>query len=329
MKTAKISIIIPCYAEYRFRELSELLDSITAQSYKNIETLIITERSQSLTDRIRKYAEENHYQNIRVIQNQEEWGSYSSRNVGIREAKGDILAFVDDDALIFPDWAEETAKSYTANESAIGLTGPILPLWEHESMAWFPKEFYWIFSCTYWEWTEKMPVRNGYGTNISFRKEAFTRCGLFPITLAANEPAKIDWQRPGAKETEFSIRVTHKTGKQIIYDPNIRVKHRVNRYRFSTKFITRRAYWEGYAKALLNRRYRQYNNHVLSTEYKLLFRILFKLVPHSLGLLFKHPIIAIRHLWICGLVLSSVTVGYAAYSLLVTLRPGRKTSRDN
>ena len=325
MKLAKISIITPCYTTERLKDVTELLDSIQAQSYKNIEVLIIAERSPELANSIRNYVEEKGYLNVQVLYNQGEWGSYSSRNLGIKHAQGDILAFIDDDALLVPDWAEETAKTYAVDSSIIGLTGPILPLWERESMAWFPKELYWIFSCTYWDWTEKTQVRNGYGTNISFRREAFDSCGLFKSSLEVKGRGKSDWQRPGAKETEFSLRVTQKTGKRIIYHPNIRVRHKVYRYRLSTNFIVKRAYWEGYAKALLNKWYHPSDKKVLSTEYSLLGRILFNFLPYSLGLLFRHPIIALRRLWVCLLTLSSVATGYASYTLRNLLVIRRQT----
>jgi len=314
-KLPKISIITPCYTIARLKDITELLDSIHIQTYENIEVLIVAERSLELAGSIRSYVEEKGYHNTQVLYNQEEWGSYSARNLGIRQAQGDIIAFIDDDALLFPDWAEETVNTYADDDSIIGLTGPILPLWEQDSMAWFPRELYWIFSCTYWDWTEKTEVRNGYGTNISFRRDAFHCCGLFKSSLEIKGQGKSDWQRPGAKETEFSLRVTQKTGKRIIYNPSIRVKHKVYRYRLSTNFIARRAYWEGYAKALLNRWYRPSDKKLLVTEYDLLRRIFFNLLPRSLGLLFKHPMIATRQLWVTAVVLSCVAGGYLGYNL--------------
>ena len=182
-------------------------------------------------------------------------------------------------------------------------------------MSWFPRELYWIFSCTYWDWSEKREVRNGYGTNISFLREAFDVYGLFKNSLETGEQGKSDWQRPGAKETEFSVRVTQKTGKRIVYNPNIKVRHKVYRYRLSTGFIVKRAYWEGYAKAWLKKWNRSSNSKVLATEYELLRRIFLNLVPGSLALLLRQPIVALRRLWITALVLCCVAIGYTGYNL--------------
>lgn len=323
MALAKISIIVPCYSPNRLNDVYELLDSINTQSYRNIETLIVTERSPELASGINSYVKEKGYGNIKVLYNEGDWGSYSARNLGIEQAQGGVLAFIDDDALLLPDWAEATARSYAEDESVIGLTGPILPLWQDSLMSWFPREFYWIFSCTYWDWAEKREVRNGYGTNISFLRQAFDACGLFKNSLEVGERGQSDWQRPGAKETEFSIRVTQKTGKRIVYNPKIRVKHKVYRYRLSTSFIAKRAYWEGYAKAWLNRWSRSSNRRVLATEYQLLRRIFLSLIPGSLALLLRHPFIALRRLWITALALSCVSSGYLVYRLSRLFSRGR------
>ena len=311
----KISIITTSYTMDRFKDVAELLDSIQAQSYKNIETIVVAERAPELAEKIRNYTQEKDYPNVLVFYNQGEWGLSSARNLGIGQASGKIIAFVDDDALLFPDWAEETAKAYADDSSIIGLTGPILPLWENESMSWFPREFYWIFSCTYWDWAKPTEVRNGYGTNISFRREAFDRCGLFKTSFGVKGYGKSGWQGLGGEETELSLRLKQRTGRRIVYHPNIKVKHKVYRYRLSNSFIRKRAYWEGQAKAMFNKLYRSDNEEVLSTEYELLHRIFFKLVPVSLKLLFIHPAVAFRRLRVTILVLACVAAGYLNYNL--------------
>ena len=311
----KISIISTSYTMDRFRDIIELLDSIQSQTYRNIEAIFVAERSPELAKSIRDYAQEKAYANVLVLYNEGEWGLSSARNLGIRQASGKILAFVDDDALLFPDWAEETARAYGKDNSIIGLTGPILPLWEDESMSWFPREFYWIFSCTYWDWTKPTEVRNGYATNISFQREAFDQCGLFKTSLGIKGYGKSGWQGVGGEETEFSLRVKHQTGKRIVYHPNIKVKHKVYRYRHSSNFIRKRAYWEGYAKAMFNKLYHSEDKggEVLSTEHELLHRIFFKSMPNSLKLLFSQPVVALRQLWVTILVLASVAAGYLKY----------------
>lgn len=182
-------------------------------------------------------------------------------------------------------------------------------------MAWFPREFYWIFSCTYWDWTQPTEVRNGYGTNISFRREAFDQCGLFKTNLGVKGYGKGGWQGLGGEETEFSLRVKRQTHKRIVYHPNIKVKHKVYRYRLSNSFIGKRAYWEGNAKAMFNKLYCSDSEQILSTEHELLHRIFSRLIPNSLKLLFRQPKVALRQLRVTILVLACVAAGYLNYNL--------------
>jgi glycosyltransferase involved in cell wall biosynthesis len=314
VKNPLVSIITTAYTLDRFKDITELLDSLAAQSYKNTETLIVAERLPELAEDIKKYIAGKGYTKMRVLFNQGEWGSYPSRNLGIGEAKGDIIAFVDDDAVPFPDWVEQTVKVYGEDSSVVGVTGPILPIWQDKSMDWFPRELYWIFSCTYRLFAERTEVRNGFCTNLSFRREAFDKCGLFKSSLVGEGWGKSDWQQPAAQETEFCLRAKRGTGKRIVYDPGVRVRHKVYGYRLSSRFLARRGYWEGYAKAMLKGLYRAIGEEVLATEYELLRYILFKLLLQTVGHLFRQPATAWRQLWALITVLSGVAGGYLSYS---------------
>lgn len=323
MNLPKISIIITSYTIDRLKDIRELLDSIKAQTYQGIETVFVAERSPELADSIRKYVIENDYSNLRVLYNEGEWGLSSARNLAIQKVSGDIIAFIDDDALLFPNWAEETVKTYTEDSSVIGVTGPILPQWEEEQMSWFPLEFYWVFSCTYWNMPGITEVRNGYGANLSFLKEAFSSVGLLKTSLGVKGRGRSGWQEPGAEEADFSLRVKRKTGKRIVYNPLVRVKHKVYRYRITAKFVAKRAYWEGYAKAMLNHWYQPTSGErVLSTEYELLRRVLLKFLPDALAHLFFKPVTSLRQLWVAAVALSGVVSGYLSYQLSSLLGRG-------
>jgi glycosyltransferase involved in cell wall biosynthesis len=310
---ALISIITSSYTLDRLTDIMELLDSIAAQTYTNIETLVVTERSPQLTEKVRKYISTRGYEGMRVIVNEGERGASSARNLALDEARGEIIAFIDDDAVLFPDWARVTITAYAGDKSVIGLTGPILPRWESPA-DWFPRELYWIFSCTYWDPSARMRVRNGYGTNLSFRGAAFRTGARFRTSLGVKGRGKKGWQEPGGEELELSLRIQRATGKHIIYDPGVKVWHKVYRYRLGAAFMSKRAYWEGYAKAMLRRLYRPAAGEVvLSTEYQLLRRILFRLLPSAFGRLFYRPRAGWHQLRVTILVLACVAGGYLGY----------------
>jgi len=324
---APISIVVTSYSVRQMNDIQDLLYSIKNQSYRDIETIFITERSQELFSILK--TKECDFPGLKVIFNDRIPGMSASRNMGAKMASGEIVAFVDDDAVLTKQWAEETARVYDNDSGIIGLTGPILPLWEESAMAWFPREFYWLFSCTYFDWKEVKEVRNGYGTNISFRKEVFDK-GMFFATglggVGSKQGPDFKKQKTTAEETELSLKIRAVTGKRIEYNPKIVVYHKVYRFRFTTKYIWKRAYIEGSSKMMIRKEFkvRKTGEHPLKTEHDLLRRITFRLIPSILGGLFTNPMIAWQRFRVTVLTLSAVACGY--FSGVFKKIPGGKAT---
>jgi glucosyl-dolichyl phosphate glucuronosyltransferase len=95
------------------------------------------------------------------------------------------------------------------------------------------------------------------------------------------------------------------------------VQHKVYAYRLSGNFISRRAFWEGYGKALLNKKFRSRNNkvNVLATERSLLKKILFYRLPRTIKLVFSKPSTGFRQFGLIITVLSCVAAGYIRFHL--------------
>lgn len=94
-----ISVVVPVYNVEKY--LDNTITHIINQTYKNLEILLVDDGSTDSSGPIcDKYAEAD--SRIRVI-HKKNGGSSSARNVGIREATGDYIGFLDAD-----DWADET-----------------------------------------------------------------------------------------------------------------------------------------------------------------------------------------------------------------------------
>ena len=301
-----LSIVITTYTDERLNDIYELLAGIKGQTYKNTETLFVVERSKDILEKICSYGVENNIPNLKVLLNDGELGLSAARNVGIKHANGEIIAFVDDDVLLYPDWAEKMVNAYD-DDAIIGVTGTALPLWEDESIAWFPKQFYWIISCTAWDNEDHIKeVRNAWGMNMSFKHEAFERAGLFSNEFGFHKGLM-------AEDNEFSLRIKEKTGKKIFYFPDIKVWHRVHKYRLSRRFIKERSYWIGYSRRMLKQRKlknRKDGTNILSQEYRLLNRIFTRLFPDIIKKLFTSPVVAWRITRISVIALTFVALGY-------------------
>ncbi len=313
-----LSIIITSHSIDRLSDIQRLLDSIKTQSGDGTETIFVAERSHALFDRVRRHAHENNIPGVQVVFNDGDPGLSAGRNVGIEAASGDILAFVDDDTVLFPEWSQRIVEAYES-ESVIGVTGPAFPLWEDESTGnWFPRELYWIITCTAWsEWDEPREVRNAWGMNMSFRREAFEQCGLFSNEFGYHKG-------PMAEDNEFSLRVRQKTGRPIVYSPEAKVWHHVHAFRVSTRFIRERSYWIGRSRRMMRDLYPALaaEKDLLKEERQLLRRILTRLLPDIVKGLFIHPVNSWRKLVVTVTAILFVGLGY--YSHLLPTRLGKR-----
>lgn len=97
-----VSIIMPSYNTADF--ISETIDSVLNQTYKNWELIIVDDCSTDNTDEvIEKYLSD---QRIRYLKNGKNSGAAISRNYALREAKGKWIAFLDSDDLWVPEKLE-------------------------------------------------------------------------------------------------------------------------------------------------------------------------------------------------------------------------------
>jgi glycosyltransferase involved in cell wall biosynthesis len=280
-----------------------------------METIFVVERSQPLLDKINAFLAENAIPNMMVVFSNNKLGLSAARNLGIKQAKGKIIAFVDDDVVLYPDWAEEMIKSLE-NDPAIGVTGSAFPLWENESLKWLPEEFYWLISCTAWTgWKEQRIVRGAFGANMGFKREAFVDDCLFSSDTGYTGGS---YHQPVSDDLEFSLRVRKRSKKNIIFSPRPRVWHQVGKQRLSLRFVAKRAHQVGCARQILKKHYAyelgpfEQENHVLKGMLRLLLGL-----PKEL---LTKPRLAWKKLSLISTVLISTAVGYfipvSSYSLI-------------
>ncbi len=309
-----LSVVFTTYTAERLPDVEELLDSLHHQSYPNLELIFVAERERELQEEVEAFARRRGIDNLQVVFNDGEPGLSPARNLGVQHANGEIIAFIDDDAVAFPDWAANIVRSY-ADAAVIGVTGPGLPLWQDESLRWLPEEFYWIVSCTaFTGWKERRAVRTAWGMNMSFRREAFDHCSFSHATGRTGGGFEA-WKAGPFDDVEFSTSLRLKTGRALAFDPDVRVWHKVYGYRLTPRFIRGQSFWQGYTKALLRRAYAADEDlRNLAREYDLLRRILLGLLPRTVAQLVRSPGPAWCRLCLIGSVLLHVGLGYAAGS---------------
>jgi GT2 family glycosyltransferase len=235
-----ISVVICAYTEDRWDELSAAVDSIKAQEISAREIVVVVDHNPGLFRKVQE-----HVSHVVATENQYERGLSGARNAGVLISRGDIVAFLDDDAVAAPDWLARFLDGY-ADPQVMGVGGVIEPLWCLGRPRWFPDEFDWVVGCTYRGMPESAsPVRNLIGTNMSFRREVFETVGAFRSDIG-----RTDKRAMGCEETELCIRAHQRWPQRVLlYEPRARVRHRVPATRASWPYFRARCYAEGLSKA--------------------------------------------------------------------------------
>ena len=122
MTESELSLVIGTY--HRPASLSACLSSIERQTVAPREVVVVVDGG--MTPEIAKVFDEfEKGRKLRLISvvNQEQLGSQASRNRGCEVASGDIVAILDDDVVLEPDWLVHILQAYRDNPDAAGVGG--------------------------------------------------------------------------------------------------------------------------------------------------------------------------------------------------------------
>ena len=259
-----VSVVICACADERFGDLVGAVESVAAQSVPALETIVVVDHNPGLAAKVRARCG-----GVVVADNLETRGVSATRNVGLATARGDVIAFLDDDAVAAGDWIERMLAVYAADGAVMAVGGEIEPLWQAPPPAWFPAEFGWVVGCGYTGLpTRATAVRNVIGTNMSFRREVFDAVGGFDSAIG-----RVGRVPVGCDETELCVRARqHWPSRRIVFDPQVKVSHRVPVRRARLRYFLLRCYGEGRSKALISERVGQ--RDALSTELRYVTHVL-------------------------------------------------------
>jgi glycosyltransferase involved in cell wall biosynthesis len=183
---ASLSVII-CTRD-RAESLERCLRSLLDCSHQAEEIVVVDNCPSS--DATRQLIEQ--YPQVRYVLEPMQ-GLDVARNTGIRNSRGQIIAFVDDDVTVHPDWIARLAACFSYSQ-VMAVTGLVLAA-ELETEAQWLFEQYWGFNRGYsvltydWRYFEKLkqwgvPAWNiGAGANMAFRREVFDQIGYFDVRL--------------------------------------------------------------------------------------------------------------------------------------------------
>ena len=174
-------------------------------------------------------------------------GKTRALNAGIRNARGEVVAFLDDDVSLESDWLSAVAQAFEDPQIG-GIGGKVLPAWPGKGPSWFtpavsgftpvhdfgdtPQEYQPPGSC---------PV----GANMAFRKFVLEQAGLFDLSLGHCGPNKL-----GGEEWDLCRKVCY-LGHKVLYWPQAGAEHAFTWEEAKKSYWRRRAFTQGRVAACI------------------------------------------------------------------------------
>lgn len=166
-------------------------------------------------------------------------GLSHARNRGISESQGDILVYVDDDALVNREYLLTYAEFFEQHPDIEAAGGPIIPRYETEEpdwMSYFTKAL--ITGYKYLGDKSKEFPKNDYpgGGNAAYRASVFEKVGLFNVELGRKGDSLV-----GAEEKDIFDKMTT-LGMRFYYLPNAILYHLISEKKLSKEYFDRLTY---------------------------------------------------------------------------------------
>lgn len=235
-KNTSVSIIIPVKVINDYLRL-ETIPALLKQTYKDFEIIILPDRDS-----------DEKFSKTKIISSWPKLGPADKRDLGAKKAKGEILAFLDDDSYPVRDWLKKAIQIFGQDEKIAGVCGPALTppgnnlrqkasgyVWS----TWFGSGGAGNYRCAA---KPRREVDDYPTVNLLVKKKDFWQVGGFSSRF---------W--PG-EDTKYCHDLVYKLGKKIIYDPKVLVyHHRREVFRPHLKQISRYGLHRGHFARIMPR----------------------------------------------------------------------------
>ena len=222
----------------RARYVGKLLESIAANDLAKTEyELLLVDNN--CTDNTREVCEAfaaAHPDVIFRYTTESEQGLSAAKNRGIKEAKGDIIVYIDDDALVDQWYLRTYAEWFATHPETMACGGPIEPLYETSEPDWMTPYTKALLTAwmNYGEKVREYP-RGRYpgGGNVAYRKEVFEQVGGFNTALGRKGGNLM-----GSEEKDIFDKM-HTLNMQILYLPEPILHHCIPQAKLEKPYFDR------------------------------------------------------------------------------------------
>jgi len=222
----------------RAKYIGNLLESIAANDLPKSEYEILLVDN-NCTDNTRAvceaFAAAHRDVSFRYVVEQEQ-GLSAARNKGIKEAKGDIIVYVDDDALVDTWYLRTYAEWFAAHPETMACGGAIEPLYETQEPEWMTPYTKALLTAwmNYGDKVREYPKgRYPGGGNAAYRKCVFEQVGLFNTALGRKGGNLM-----GSEEKDIFDKM-HALGMQVLYLPKAVLHHIIPQAKLEPDYFNR------------------------------------------------------------------------------------------
>jgi glycosyltransferase involved in cell wall biosynthesis len=243
-----ISVVVCTYN--RGELLNQTIESILNQSLSidSYEIIIVDNNSTDKTASIVYDLQKAHTRLIYVFE--PELGLSNARNRGLAEAKGDFVAFIDDDAIADPDWLINLWQACILNNRVVGVGGKIDLIWSRKRPSWLPDELLGYLGNLDLN-SELSILKNTeypYGGNMAIKRKHALKMGGFSKRLGRKGGNLIS-----SEEQELFFRLAADKSGVVVYTPFAIVHHIVPPARLTLSYFLKRSYAQGVSNIILHK----------------------------------------------------------------------------
>ncbi|SDD16913.1 Glycosyl transferase family 2 [Nocardioides lianchengensis] len=238
-----VTAVVCAYTAARWTDLVAALDGLATQTVAPSQVLVVVDHEDDLLARVREA-----FPDVEAVPSTRLRGLSGARNTAVGLARGEVVAFLDDDAVPRPDWLERMLEPYD-DPDVLAVGGAARPVWPDGARpGQLATELDWVVGCTYRGLPEeRADVRNLMGCSMSFRRTALEELGGF-----AEGAGRIGALPLGCEETELCIRLRQRhPHARVVLEPASVVDHRVTADRTTWRYLRTRSYAEGLSKAAM------------------------------------------------------------------------------
>ncbi|HEY0057705.1 MAG TPA: glycosyltransferase [Flavisolibacter sp.] len=232
----RISVVICSYnrADY----IINAIDSLARQTVlpECFEVIVVDNNSKDNTESlVLEYIAQHPHIDISYLLETRQGASYA-RNTGAAKSRGQLLCFMDDDAVAEKDYLEKILHFFDEHPDAAGLGGRIIPLYIPAKPAWMSHHVSSLVGNFDYapEQTVFAPGKYPLESNMIVQKALFNAIGGFNTAL----PGVVGTLRIGGEGKDFFLRL-HALRKPIYYHPQVIVHHVVEVAKLTREYMYR------------------------------------------------------------------------------------------